>query len=88
MIGGALQFFFCAMIYFSTAFVAQGQLSVGKIYALDFTNIDGSKISTSKGHVVGGCLNDHGRPRENACRVRSRAGRLSGQSGVSNDYGD
>ena len=52
MIGGALQFFFCAMIYFSIAFVAQGQLSIGKIYALDFTNIDGNKISTSEGHLA------------------------------------
>jgi hypothetical protein len=52
MIGGALQFFFCAMIYFSTAFAAQGELSSGKTYALDFTNIDGNKISTSDGHMT------------------------------------
>jgi hypothetical protein len=52
MIGGALQFFFCATIYFFTAFVAQGELSVGKIYALDFTDIDGNKISTSDGHMT------------------------------------
>jgi hypothetical protein len=52
MIGGALQFFFCAMIYFSTAFVARGELSLGKVYALDFTNIDGNRISTSDGRMT------------------------------------
>ncbi|MEY2479774.1 MAG: hypothetical protein QOI04_701 [Verrucomicrobiota bacterium] len=52
MIGRALQFFFCAAMFFSFALVGRADLSLGKIYALEFTDIDGKKISTSDGHIT------------------------------------
>ena len=52
MIRRALQLFFGASIYFFLALAARADLSVGKIYALNFTDIDGNKISTNDGHVT------------------------------------
>jgi hypothetical protein len=51
MIRGALQFFFCAAVYFSLVLFVHGELSIGKIYTLNFIDIDGNKLLTNDGHI-------------------------------------
>ena len=51
MIRGALQFFFCAAVYFSLVLFARGELSIDKIYTLNFIDIDSNKLLTNDGHI-------------------------------------
>jgi len=48
----ALQFFFSRAFFFFAACALQAGLSVGKIYALRFVDIDGNTLLTADGHVT------------------------------------
>ena len=47
----ALQLFFFANFFFLWAVSLLADLSLGRIYALDFVDVDGNTLSTSGGHV-------------------------------------
>ena len=48
----AVQFFFAAGSLFTFAVLVRADLTVGQIYALNFTDVDGNKLSTASGQVT------------------------------------
>jgi hypothetical protein len=70
----ALQFFF-GIFWCLASIVADGALSIGPIYSLSFTDIDGNKLSTADGHVtvlVAAIPADREKPRALGDRVPDR----------------
>jgi hypothetical protein len=48
----AVQFFFAAGLLFIFGVPVRADLTVGQIYALNFTDVDGNKLSTASGYVT------------------------------------